>query len=194
MSMLALAGCAGVPVCDRAGDPTCEGPIRVQRYERVPVACITKLERAVARANEALCSQAFADAAGGVTDWDHASDCTQALPCFAGRDIVAYLRKPRRVVIRGWNPDEHWWITNRVEAFTHDGVIHVNTRRLPVLTETQWAHVLAHEYAHIAGYTHDGNQCRGNEKTVPYQVGRLVQQVAEGRLRDENELVLAEDN
>jgi hypothetical protein len=173
------AGCSSVQTCDRPGDPGCMGPIRVMQYEQMPVASIGKLQAAVALANETLCSPGFAAAAQGVTHWDHGSDNRQALPCDAGHKIVEHLLEPRCVVIRGWDPDEHWWITNRVEAFTDDGVIYVNTKRLSVLTTTQWAHVIAHESAHVAGYAHAGNKCRGNEKTVPYQVGRLVQEVAE---------------
>lgn len=68
--------------------------------------------------------------------------------------------------IRSKNP-----LTNMTATtFNNDPAIYLNSRKASRSAQL-WAQSVGHEQTHKAGYTHEGNGQKGNEKTVPYLVG-----------------------
>lgn len=63
------------------------------------------------------------------------------------------------------------WLTRAI-AYENELGVHFNTRKESY--GAGGAGDLAHELCHQLGYRHNGNALRGNENTVPWSIGRWV--------------------
>lgn len=63
------------------------------------------------------------------------------------------------------------WLTRAI-AYEEQGAVFVNTRKEAYGAGSPGN--MAHETAHAMDYEHDGNSAAGNENTVPYVIGNLV--------------------
>lgn len=61
-------------------------------------------------------------------------------------------------------------------AYEVEGAVFFNTRKESYGAGSPGN--IAHEVMHALGYTHNGNAASGNENTVPYYVGNLVDEMA----------------
>jgi hypothetical protein len=61
-------------------------------------------------------------------------------------------------------------------TFANDPAIYLNARR--TRSKALWVGSVLHERSHKVGYTHRGNQRKGNEKTVPYHMTEIGEKLA----------------
>lgn len=68
--------------------------------------------------------------------------------------------------------------SNVANGYMLDGVIYTFRNRFNVLTPSQLAGHYAHEYCHLLGFA-DPHSMKDIQQNVPYEVGRIIQEIAE---------------
>lgn len=75
----------------------------------------------------------------------------------------------------------YWGLFTKAIAYEENNCVYFNTRK--------WAYGagspgnVAHELMHRLGYVHNGNSAQGNQNTVPYWIGNLVDEIIASQMK-----------